>query len=262
MQNRIFYSICFGFIFGVFLRSLVFVNFYFAIFLCTMSFGLLLIFYLILKNKKWGIIVSIFILAFSLGILRFHMVDVPAPEIFESQVGHKVSFSGIMIDEPDMRENNQKLTIRTVLKEVSQRTVLEKFAETKILASGGFGEDFKYGDGINFSGKLEKPENFITDQGKEFDYINYLRKDGIYYVMNYVTTEIVSRGNGNKIKSALFLVKEKFLEKMNFAIASPESLLMGGLILGEKSSFDQALSQSFVNTGTIHIVALSGYNIT
>jgi len=49
---------------------------------------------------------------------------------------------------------------------------------------------------------------------------------------------------------------------MNFAIRSPESLLMGGLILGEKSAFSQALRESFVNTGTIHIVALSGYNVT
>jgi len=37
---------------------------------------------------------------------------------------------------------------------------------------------------------------------------------------------------------------------------------MGGLILGEKASFNEALRQSFVDTGTIHIVALSGYNVT
>ena len=43
---------------------------------------------------------------------------------------------------------------------------------------------------------------------------------------------------------------------MNLAIREPESLLMGGLILGEKSSFNEALRQSFVDTGTIHIVAL------
>jgi len=81
-------------------------------------------------------------------------------------------------------------------------------------------------------------------------------------MMNYPQIEIVSNGNGNKIKSVLFFVKEKFLEKTNFAIPEPESLLMGGLILGEKSSFSQAMRQSFVDTGTIHIVALSGYNVT
>ena len=80
--------------------------------------------------------------------------------------------------------------------------------------------------------------------------------------MSYVTPEIVSRGNGNFIRSALFSVKERFLEKMNLAVQSPESLLMGGLILGEKAAFSQELRESFINTGTIHIVALSGYNVT
>ena len=125
-----------------------------------------------------------------------------------------------------------------------------------------FEQDFKYGDKINFSGKLAKPENFITDQGKEFDYINYLKKDGILYVMSYPKIEIVSSNNGNPLKAELFSLKEKFLAKVNFVIPSPENLFMGGLILGEKSSFNQAMTQSFINTGTIHIVALSGYNVT
>lgn len=204
------------------------------------------------NSNSWGIIASIFILAFSFGIFRFHLVDKPTPVIFESQVGQKVSLSGEVIDEPDTRENNIKLTT-----EVNREGV-----KTKILLSAGMDGEYAYGDEINFEGKLEKPENFITDQGKEFDYINYLRKDGILYVMSYPKVEIVSRNNGNFIKSALFSVKEKFLEKMNGAIVPPESLLMGGLILGEKSSFSDELRTSFINTGTIHIVALSGYNVT
>ncbi|MES3032344.1 MAG: ComEC/Rec2 family competence protein, partial [Patescibacteria group bacterium] len=131
-----------------------------------------------------------------------------------------------------------------------------------ILVSTSLDEDYKYGDEINFTGTLKKPGNFITDQGKEFDYINFLRKDGIYYVMSYADVEVISRGNGNKIKSILFSIKDKFLSKMNLAISHPEHLLMGGLILGEKASFSQELRQSFIDTGTIHIVALSGYNIT
>jgi len=251
MQDRIFYAVCFGFVFGVLLRSFVLVGFPATFLFGLISFALILFFCLISKNR-WGIVFGIFLLTLSIGILRFGVVDKLAPEVFESQVKQKVSFSGEIIDAPDIRENTQKLTIET-------RNDEEKI---RILATVNFNQDFKYGDQVNFSGKLEKPENFITDQGKEFDYVNYLRKDGIYYVMNYADIEILSRGNGNKIKSALFSVKEKFLEKMNFAIQSPENLLMGGLILGEKASFSQELRQSFVNTGTIHIVALSGYNVT
>ena len=202
--------------------------------------------------RRQGVLISIFVLAFCLGIFRFRMVDVPAPSVFESQVGQKVSLSGEIIDEPSIKENNQQLTVGTKSGD----------NKTEILLSAGLDEDYKYGDEINFTGILKKPENFITDQGKVFDYVNYLRKDGVLYVMSYPKIEIISRGNGNKIQSALFFAKEKFLEKMNFAITGTESLFMGGLILGEKASFSQALRQSFIDTGTIHIIALSGYNVT
>ena len=181
--------------------------------------------------------------------MRFALADKIDVSNIETKVGEEENFTGIIVDEPDIRENNQKLTVK----------VHEK---SKILATTDFSQTFKYGDEINILGKLQKPENFLTDQGKEFDYINYLRKDRILYLISYPEIEIISRGNGNKIRSALFGVKEKFLEKINFAIATPESLLMGGLILGEKSSFSEDLRQNFIDTGTIHIVALSGYNVT
>src|SRR3990167_9141731 len=161
MQNKLFYSVCFGFIFGVFLRSFIFVDIYLVILLGAISFALI-------SKNQWGIISGIFILAFCIGIFRFNMVDAPAPSVFESHVGEKVSFSGIITDEPDIRENNQKLRSETQV----------DMAKTKILATVNLDEDFKYGDQINFSGKLQRPENFIADQGKNFDYVNYLRKDG------------------------------------------------------------------------------------
>ena len=247
MRDRIFYSICFGFILGVLLRSLVFVNVYFVIFLLALSFIIFIFTYF--SKLKWGLIISVFVFFLSLGFLRFNIADAPVPKALEEQVGQKVSFLGEIVNEPDIRENNQKLTVLVD-------------SGVKILLSTSFGQDFKYGDEISFTGKLQKPENFTTDQGKEFDYVNYLRKDGIFYIMNYANVEIVSHGHGNKIKGALFYVKEKFLEQISFAISSPENLLMGGLILGEKALFSEDLRQQFIDTGTIHIVALSGYNVT
>ncbi|TSC78059.1 MAG: hypothetical protein G01um101424_193 [Parcubacteria group bacterium Gr01-1014_24] len=235
---------CFGFALGVLLRSFVFVNLYLVLLVLLLT-GALILYFSLLKNfsslkYRWDIISTIFILAFCLGIFRFHVADKPALRT--------ISMFGEIVDEPDIRENNQKLIIQT--------------KETKILITTDAENNYRYGDEISFSGKLEKPKNFITDQGKEFDYVNYLRKDGVFYVMNYPSIEIVSRGNGNKIKSFLFSIKGKFLEKVNFAIRSPENLLMGGLILGEKAAFSEDLRKSFIDTGTIHIVALSGYNIT
>ncbi|MES2416304.1 MAG: ComEC/Rec2 family competence protein [Patescibacteria group bacterium] len=203
-----------------------------------------------MKDKIFYVICLALIL---ISVARlFFFLDKPGPEVFENNVGEKVSFKGIIIDEPDIREKNQKITVEVKVGN----------EETKVLITAGLDEDFNYGDEISVIGKLEKPENFLTDQGKTFDYIHYLKKDGIFYTMQYTKIEVLSHRHGNFVKSMLFFAKEKFLEKMNRAIPQPESLLMGGLILGEKSSFSQALRESFVNTGTIHIVALSGYNVT
>lgn len=278
MQDRVFYAVCFGFISGVLLRSFVFINLYLIILFGIVAFAIILFFTLISNpperlasssraGNKWGVVAGIFILTFSIGIFRFQMVDIPAPAIFEFNVGQKASFFGKIIDEPTITENNQKLTVEVLapqglaLDSLKARSFPAK-EKVKILITTNFDEEFKYGDEINFTGSLKKPENFITDQGKEFDYVNYLRKDGIFYLVSYPKIETISYGNGNFIKNTLFYVKEKFLDKMNLAIREPESLLMGGLILGEKSSFNEALRQSFVDTGTIHIVALSGYNVT
>lgn len=251
MRDKIFFAVCFGFIFGVFLRSFTSLDLYFVTFLAFLSLILITLFCYFTKLKL-GIVVGVFVLGISFGVLRFHVSDFISPAVFESQVDKKVTFGGIIVNEPDIREKNQKLTIK----------VETSGAETKILITTNFEQDFNYGDEVNFSGKLEKPENFLTGQGKNFDYINYLRKDGIFYLVNYPDVEVISVGHGNKIKSSLISVKNKFLRGVNKVISPPESLLMGGLILGERSAFSDELREKFIDTGTIHVVALSGYNVT
>ncbi len=186
------------------------------------------------------------------GVFKVLVFPTTPPDFFENQVGEKSVFAGTIVEDPDVRESNQKLIVEVEAEE----------AETRMLVTVTSGEGFRYGDKVEFEGKLSKPENFITDTGKEFDYVNYLVKDGIFYLVNYPKVEVVSSGGGNKIKSLLFKIKNKFLEKINYAILGNEDLLMAGLILGEKASFSQEQRQEFIDTGTIHIVALSGYNIT
>ena len=178
------------------------------------------------------------------------MVDAPRPKVLESQVGLAQNFQGKIVEEPDVRQTNQLLTV-----EISS-------SPTKVLISTDLSQSFKYGETINFTGKLKKPDNFLTDQGKTFDYINYLRKDNILYVMSYPQIQIISEGNGNIFKNTLFSFKEKFLDKINYLIPNPESIFAGGLMFGEKSDFDKTMKQNFVDTGMIHLVTLSGYKIT
>jgi len=252
MLDRIFYSISFGYIGGVFLGSGFEIDFYWNILLTFLSLISIIFFYIISRNK-WGMIASFFILFLSFGILYFNYFNnKPAPIFLERQVESEVSLTGVIIDDIEEREAGLRLVIK----------VGEQDEKANVLVSTDLGQDFSYGDEVLFSGKLEKPENFTTDNGKEFDYINYLKKDGILYLVKDAFVERISEDNGNFLKSFLYKIKNAFVEKINLNIPPYESTLMNGLILGERSSFPDSLREDFIKTGTIHIVALSGYNVT
>lgn len=56
--------------------------------------------------------------------------------------------------------------------------------------------------------------------------------------------------------------KFAFDSSLDAALPEPHASFMKGLLLGERSSMPASLIEKFKQTGTSHIVALSGYNIT
>lgn len=123
-------------------------------------------------------------------------------------------------------------------------------------------ENLKYGDKVKVSGALSLPENFNTNNGKEFDYVGYLKNKDIYYIIQNAKLEKISSGHGSFLKEKLFSFRNFFMSKINQSIKEPESFLANGLVLGERGGFDSRMRDKFINTGTIHIVALSGYNVS
>jgi competence protein ComEC len=157
-------------------------------------------------------------------------------------------FIGQIVAEPDRREFNQKIILQP-----------ENLKE-KILISASLSKNLEYGDKISIKGKLKKPENFESEQGIEFDYINFLQKEEIFYQMSFAQIEIIE--SRNSFFKKLFWLKTIFMSSINKIVPSPEAELVGGILLGLKSSLGKELEIDFRRVGLIHIVVLSGYNIT
>ncbi|MCK4386998.1 MAG: ComEC/Rec2 family competence protein [Candidatus Pacebacteria bacterium] len=207
------------------------------------------------------------ILFFALGTLRCSLSNaVQNTQILDNFVGQKISAFGMVTDEPDERENNTKLTVE--ISEISEMKNSQKLGDlvsksnVKVLMTVPHYPQFEYGDQIKFSGLLKKPKNFKTDGGREFDYVKYLAKDGIFYQMFYPEVKLLSKGNGNFIKEKLFALKKLFLKEVEKTIPEPQVSLLGGLLVGAKQSLGQELQDDFRKVGLIHIVVLSGYNVT
>ncbi|MCS6956781.1 MAG: ComEC/Rec2 family competence protein, partial [Patescibacteria group bacterium] len=65
----------------------------------------------------------------------------------------------------------------------------------------------------------------------------------------------------SKILSYLFKIKNYFLKQFKQKFLSEEAALLGGIILGDRSGFSKEFKEAMNNSGTTHIVALSGYNV-
>ena len=72
----------------------------------------------------------------------------------------------------------------------------------------------------------------------------------------------MAEGKGSKIKLFLAKIKNSFENKLDLILSEPHNAFLKGLLFGERESLPADLVLNFQRTGTTHIVALSGYNIT
>ncbi len=158
--------------------------------------------------------------------------------------GEKLNFQGLVVNNPVPKGNFQNLKVET------------KFSGNKvyILAKGPRYPEYRYGDLLVLNGAVKKPapEN----------YAQYLAKEGISGVMSYPKISLTARDQGSPLKSLLFNLKDSVVEAFGRTLPSQESAFLSGLVLGERSDFSQEFKTAMQVSGTTHLVALSGYNVT
>jgi competence protein ComEC len=119
--------------------------------------------------------------------------------------------------------------------------------------SGGI----RYGDHLQASGFLKPPPDI-----EGFDYAGYLARQGVYGVVSDPVIHSVVREGANPVVSTLFAFRRKALAVLRILFPEPESALLAGILLGEESEIPSPLEEAFSRTGTSHIVAISGFNIS
>ncbi len=202
---------------------------------------------LIRKNKRAVVFVCIASFSFLFGYERF-VLSLPDMRGSESYVGEKVLFQGVVIEEPDEKEYGVQFVLDV--------------GRYNILVSTDASTDIVYGDEVTVRGTVLLPENFKTNQGTDFDYVSYLYKDNIVYRMQSADVHVLSHDNGNALIAKLIPVKNWVVRGFHSVFPKNEADLLAGLNLGEKSAIDAQFRDDLITTGTIHMIALSGYNVT
>lgn len=204
-------------------------------------------------NLLFSIVVfGIFI---TLILLRvFFIMKSDAKKVMIDEVGKTITVTGEVASEPESKSFTKVFILRT------ENSVLIRTATDKLT-------DVDYGDHVSATGKLNMPRNFGSNNGRVFDYIDYLGKDGIFYEFKKAEVKKANDKelgvmNFASVTKVLFALKKKFIENLERVLGEPHAALAGGLVVGEKASLGNDLINDFRRAGLIHIVVLSGYNIT
>jgi len=209
--------------------------------------------------------VAIFLIAFGFGILRYDIKDqARVSDQIEPFIETRVFLQGVIVDEPDERENSTRLVFR--VDRVFDWDIKEWMyvSGDRVLLTAQRYPEFSYGDLVEIRGILKEPEDFTepSSAGRDFSWRSYLAKDDIFLQMFYPEITRIESGHGSLLKSALFGIKQKYLESVSRSLPEPHASFLGGLTVGARRSMPQELLDDFRKVGLIHIVVLSGYNVT
>ena len=249
--SKMFFYSCLFFILGVFISSVYKFEFFVAYLILLVS---LLFIILTLKNKYflvlglWGIFLLLGIWCYQLSLPKQSFDQI----YFYN--GREVQIRGIIDKEPDQREDKVKLEIKS--QQIFLNNSWQKVSG-KILVTNYLYPEYNYGDKLELICNLLAPEKV-----QDFAYDDYLARYNIYSTCYNPKITLQAKNQGNFALAKILKIKNFFIARINYVLAEPQSSFLAGLLIGAKRAIPADLQSVFSKTGTTHVVAVSGYNVT
>jgi len=197
--------------------------------------------------------------AFALTAM-FYQLSLPQAEPDNLLYYHnkgEVNITALVVAPPEMKQNSLQVLVKSLSLRAEDLAVREPEVNGKIIFYLPLGSEVRYGDLLEIKGELLPP-----DEGIEFSWREYLKHQGVYSTMEYPRFRLVERDRGNPLRAVLYRLRENGGEVLSAIFPSPEDSLLKGILLGDESSISPALSDAYRLTGTSHIIAISGFNMS
>jgi competence protein ComEC len=196
------------------------------------------------------------LLALALGALRYKSAQPdlsdPGCVAYYNHPENTYHVEGHLLEQPDVRDRYANLRLRVTRIQPLEGGV-ERAVDGKILVTDWDQGDWRYGDILRLQGILEDPP-----EGESFSYRDYLRRQGIYSSMQPDEIELLGRGKGNLLLAGLYAFKRRALDTLYLIYPDPEASLLTCILLGVESGIPEDVERAFQDSGTAHIVAISG----
>lgn len=234
-----------------------------------LSCAVFLILALLFIQNSFRFLILLTLSFFSLGSTSYAGCNIrPADHItniFKPQSG-QVIITGTVISQPSVGQRRSQLI---VLSKTLCQGALGARVSGKILVRSrpGFLKGLAIADVVRLQGKLYKPYNFDRaglGLGQSFDYRAFLERQDIHLIMSINNNDglrIIGEDKGYLFLKMVYRLRQRLNDILFAYLPQLPATFYSAIILGEKGQFYPQLREIFVQTGTVHILAISGLNI-
>jgi competence protein ComEC len=204
------------------------------------------------QHKKLIITSALLILVVLGGLVRYQS---SLPVINENHLQYyngqtAVELKGLVSQAPDVRDKSTHIYLSDI--EMKTPDGWKEVAGQALLFVPRY-PAYSYGDELLIKGKLETPQKI-----DEFDYQGYLANQGIYSTMLFPKIEVLDTGRGFRPLAWVYSLRNRLSQAMAETLPEPQASLAQGMILGIRGNIPQSLQDSFMLSGTTHILVISG----
>ena len=248
---------------AVFISGIIFTSRLRISFVVFFIWGILILLACIISGGKARVFLCLtFLTAFILGALLMKISYIlPADHIARLLAYSKqdiCSVEGYVSNQPYIK--NGRTTFILYARQMQQDKYRYK-CFGRIMVTLDFTADLNYGEGLLLTGSLRRLKQY---SGSRSGYGEYLLRQGVYLSMKVNSSLGLSR---LKVNWGFWLkvFSLRLREFLNDLIKRSSTALSAGVIsamvLGEKKGLPQLVNSVMTNSGTVHILVVSGFNV-
>ncbi|MCL2414188.1 MAG: competence protein ComEC family protein [Bacteroidales bacterium] len=216
------------------------------------------------RNKVYHFGLSACVFMALLGFLRTKQVDQSLNHAHFSKQNYS-QLIAVIDDTPSVRERS----VRTTLKVIGGKENRDdtKYTPTmgKIMAYiaiDSLSTQLRYGDVITIRNRAQ-----TTDSIKKFgnfDFRKFLKRKQIFHTiyLNQRSWQKIDENGGNPVRAYAIDVRDNFLETLSQqGITGAEYAVTCAILLGYGAELTPEIRKSYQNSGTVHILSVSGLHV-
>jgi competence protein ComEC len=226
--------------------------------------SLLLCILFILRKDPKSVTTFIIISIVLAGFFRYELLTRNFPPNHISNflnLNRSVIITGKITDEPDVREDKTFLRVQVQTLSTGKTTI--SASGDIILKLKESVSRFDYADKIKFEGFLYEPSPRRNPGA--FDYKKYLSRKEIHGIVTLSRAdkiEILEKEPGNVYFSKIVIpLREWILGVFEKTLSGNHEALLSGFLLGDTRDIPKDIYNTFRDTGTVHLLAVSGSNV-